>query len=140
VSLDSNRRSRGAAREGFDSTVDLFGEQSVQALVTVLQLASMAGSALLLLLLSVRQIGQAARRGRPVPALVPRRTGLRARPDVSDAASSAGLRSCLPARASPLPDSGIPAPRPQPTRSRAVNDPLHRPDSARRPDGVLPRR
>jgi hypothetical protein len=117
---------RGPARERFDSTVDLFGEQTVQALVAAFQVATALLGVLLLLLVSVQLARSAAVRlsGAVVP---PPRTGRMARPARLDVPSTDGLRTCLPARAPP--DVGAP-----PGFGR---DPFHRPCPSR-PAGEFP--
>jgi hypothetical protein len=89
----------------YDS-MELLGEQTVQALVMVLQLASLAGCALLLVGWSMRETRSGAK-PRPLPILVPRRTGYLAPAGRDAMRPSAGVRACLPARAPP-PDRGIP--------------------------------
>jgi hypothetical protein len=113
--------------------VDLFGDHSVQALATMLQLALVVGSALWLVVLSVQWVRAAADR-RPVPALVPTRAGFLARPG-DDFPSSLRLRTCLPARAPP-PDWEPLAP-PADRRRQPAGSRLHRPGPAQ-PDGDSP--
>jgi hypothetical protein len=79
--------------------VDLFGEQSVQVAVTVLEAAMLLLAASLLLLLSVHVATSAM--PKPMLARVPRRTGRLVLPEVSEFHPAPGLETSLPTRGPP---------------------------------------
>jgi hypothetical protein len=86
------------AREGFESNVDLFGEQTVQVVTALLQAAILLLTTALLMVLSVRAAQASALR--PALATLPG-TGRLLCPDRNDQASCDGLRTSLPTRAPP---------------------------------------
>lgn len=90
--------------QGFDSTVDLFGEHSVQAVAWTLEAAFVLTLAALLVLLSVRVAQQSA--VRPLLANRPARSSRIAPPgrDADDDPSARWLSTSLPSRAPPPPD------------------------------------
>ena len=110
--------------------MDLFGDHSVQALATMLQLALVVGSALLLVVLSAQLIRAAADR-RPARVVVTPRVGLLPRRSGDDLPLSPRLATCLPARAPPLTREPL-APPGFPAARDASR--LHRPGPAQ-PDG-----
>jgi hypothetical protein len=86
-------------RKGFDSTVDLFGDQTVQVVATAFQAALMLLAGVLLLVLSVRVVTLAI--VKPMLAPWPQCAGRLVLPDRSEIISDSGLRSRLPARGPP---------------------------------------
>ena len=110
-----------ARRNGFDSIVELFGEQTVQVMTALLQSAMLLAVAMVLVLLSVRRTSWGL-----VPAGVGASHVTRLSPMDGMRPSDQVLLSCQSARAppDPLQSPGVPIP--------AAMSPVRPPGSARR--------
>jgi hypothetical protein len=87
-----------AGREGFESNVDLIGEQSVQIVTATLEAALVLLAAGLVMVASVRIARSVA--VRPMAAMLPR-AGRPTCPENDNTLSVEGLYTCLPTRAPP---------------------------------------
>ena len=94
----ADQSAHGPGREGFESNVDLIGEQSVQIVTATLQAALVLLSAGLVMVVSVRIAQSVA--VRPSAVALPR-AGRPTCPENDGTLSFEGLYTCLPTRAPP---------------------------------------